>query len=86
MPTDSVSLSSRPLRLWVEWALLFVVFPVVMATADKPELFGKLLIVITLAGIALLAMTPGFRWRDLSAGVAGLGIGGRSPGLRWGRH
>ena len=58
----------RPLRLWLEWTLLFVVFPVVMATANRPELFGKLLIVITLAGIGLLAITPGFRWRDLRAG------------------
>lgn len=75
MPTDPAPLTKtaaadqrRALRLWVEAALLFAVFPVVMATAGRPDLFVKLLIVITLAGIGLLAMTPGFRWRDLLAG------------------
>ena len=56
--------------------VLFAVFPVVMATVDRPELFGKLLIGMTLAGIGLLAVTPGFRWRGLLRGGPGTGFGG----------
>lgn len=63
----------RPLTLWVEFSLLFVVFPisgavVLPATALFPSLFA-----FTLVGAVLLNRTPNFKWRSLR----------QSPPIEW---
>ncbi|MEC9345570.1 MAG: CPBP family intramembrane glutamic endopeptidase [Pseudomonadota bacterium] len=64
--TDRPRLTDRrALRLRAEAVLLFAVAPVVhWVFYDRVGLFGPILGIFA-AGIVLLALTPGFRWREL---------------------
>jgi uncharacterized protein len=55
-------------RLWVEFVLLFMVAPVVMAVALPPSAMFSALFGVTAVGLALLHVTPGFHWHDLTRG------------------
>ncbi len=55
-------------RLWVEFALLYLGVPMVLAFALPPSAMFSVLGVAAMAGLVLLHITPGFDWRDLSAG------------------
>ncbi len=52
----------------IEFLLIYVVAPVVMAVVLPANWMFPALFAITIAGILLLAATPGFRWRDLLCG------------------
>ena len=55
-------------RLAAEFAALYLVAPVAIAVALPPDLLLPVLLALTAAGLALLRATPGFEWRDLTAG------------------
>jgi membrane protease YdiL (CAAX protease family) len=55
-------------RLWVEFMLLFLIAPVVMAVALPPSAMFSALFAVTAVGVVLLHRTPGFRWHDLTRG------------------
>ena len=57
-------------RLWAEFLVLFVAAPVVIAVAFPAERMFTFLLLLTLAGIALLHRTPGFRWPELARSPA----------------
>lgn len=61
----------------VEFALLFLVLPVVAATLFPPFWVWPVLVCVTAVGLVLLAATPGFRWRSLIED----GVDWRSVGL-----
>ena len=74
MPTDHASTDPNPqpaaspartLRLATECALLFAAAPLVMAFALPAGAMWTALAAITVVGLVLLALTPGFRWRSL---------------------
>lgn len=56
-------------RLWAEFLVLFVATPVVVALALPPGWMFPVLFAFTAAGIALLQLTPGFRWASLLSGI-----------------
>ncbi len=56
-------------RLLLEFFLFFAVAPLVIAVALPPNWMFPLLFAFTGLGIILLAITPGFRWRELFAGL-----------------
>ena len=58
----------RALVLRVEAVLLYAGVPLFLAFALPPRMMFTVLGVMTLAGMVLLHVTPGFRWRDLLAG------------------
>jgi membrane protease YdiL (CAAX protease family) len=62
----------RP-QLAVEFAALYLGLPLGMALAVPPDWLWPVLFGVTAVALALLAVTPGFRWREL--------VGGR---LAWG--
>lgn len=55
-------------RLWAEMLTLFVGMPLVMAFLLPPNAMQATLIGVMLVGIALLFVTPGWRWRRLITG------------------
>lgn len=55
-------------RLWAEFLGLYVGLPLLMALALPPAWLWPVLGGVTLVALALLAATPGFRWRTLTAG------------------
>ena len=55
----------RTARLWAEFLILFLGMPLAMATVLSDRHPFAVLGVMTLVGLALLAVTPGFRWRSL---------------------
>lgn len=63
----------RDLRLAAEFAVVFVALPLVMAFGIPPRWLWPVILAMTGAAAALLALTPGFRWRALRDG----GIDGR---------
>lgn len=75
MPHTSLAPRSR-LWLAVEFAAFYVAAPLVMALAFPPGWMFPVLFAFTLAGLVLLALTPGFRWRELGHGLFRM-----SPGL-----
>ena len=52
-------------RLMAEFAAIYVGAPLVMALALPPGWLFPMLFLVTVVGIALLQITPGFHWRDL---------------------
>lgn len=59
----------NPQRLRLEFILFFLFVPLVIAVALPPSWMFPLLFAFTGLGIVLLAITPGFRWRELFAGL-----------------
>jgi hypothetical protein len=59
---------ARRMRLRVEFVLYYVAAPLVMAVFLPPNWLFPVLGVVTLIGLVLLGVTPGFRWRELLAG------------------
>jgi len=55
--------------LHVEFALLFVLSPVLIALLLPPQQMFAALFAVTVLGIGLLHVTPNFSWRDLSYGM-----------------
>lgn len=55
-------------RLWVEFALFYLVAPVLIAVLLPPSAMFPVLFVFTAVGLLLLHLTPGFRWHDLIRG------------------
>ena len=55
-------------RLAAEFMALYVFAPVAIALALPSDLLFPVLLALTAAGLALLRMTPGFEWRDLTTG------------------
>lgn len=62
---DSIGLTPRQLRLAAEFAVLFVVAPLVMAVLLPPKMMFPALFAVTIAGLLLLQITPGYSWRML---------------------
>lgn len=58
----------RRVRLAVEFALIFLAAPLVLATALPPGWLHRLFLGVTAVSVALLSVTPGFRWRELGHG------------------
>ncbi|WP_136685906.1 CPBP family intramembrane glutamic endopeptidase [Falsirhodobacter xinxiangensis] len=54
--------------LWAEFVGFYVVIPVLVAVFLPPGRLFEALFVFMLAGLALLAFTPGFEWRELLRG------------------
>ncbi len=54
--------------LWVEFVGFYVVIPVLVAVFLPAGRLFEALFVFMLAGLALLAFTPGFEWRELLRG------------------
>ena len=52
-------------RLAAEFVALFVAAPVVLAVALPPSAMFPALFAVTALGLGLLALTPGFAWREL---------------------
>lgn len=63
--------AGRRLQLWLEMSLLFVGLPAAMMFLLDPRLLFPILAGLSLVGLALLALTPGFRWRSLIEGPIG---------------
>lgn len=55
----------RPARLCAEFALLYLMAPLIMAVALPPSWMFPMLFAITAAGLVLLVLTPDFHARDL---------------------
>ncbi|MFN3971014.1 MAG: lysostaphin resistance A-like protein [Gemmobacter sp.] len=55
-------------RLWAEWGAFFLGLPLVIALFLPPSAMFAALFTATALGIALLHLTPGFRWGDLVRG------------------
>ncbi len=64
-PESATSRPLRAVRLWVEFATLFIALPLIMAFYIPPDQFFTMLVLIAAAGLILLAITPGWRWRRL---------------------
>lgn len=60
--------SSRPMRLQIEFALLYLAAPVLIAVFLPPTMMFPALFAFTALGILLLAATSGFRWAELRQG------------------
>ena len=56
-----------------EFLILYFLAPVVMAVLLPPEMLFPALFALSAAGICLLHLTPGFRWRDLLRGRRAIG-------------
>lgn len=67
-PIRNASGARRDRRLTAEFAGLFVLAPVAGAVALPPDEMFAMLFAITGLGLALLHVTPGFRWRELAQG------------------
>lgn len=74
--TSTADTPRTRLRLRLEFALFFMVAPVTVAVFFPARWMFPLLGALTLVGLVLLALTPGFRWRELAfgAGRASLGV------------
>lgn len=72
MPSDfaqsRVTTRDRP-RLYLEFALFYVAAPLVMAVLLPPNWLFPVLGGVTIIGLVLLAVTPGFKWRELLHGA-----------------
>lgn len=55
-------------RLWFEFMSLFVVVPILMATAMPAGMIWPVLSTVTIVAVILLQITPGFHWRVLKRG------------------
>lgn len=64
--TSAIALDpQRRFRAWLEVVTLFIVPPVLIASAQATHLLGAAMVGMVLLGITLLSTTPGFRWRSL---------------------
>ncbi|MFT3973106.1 MAG: CPBP family intramembrane metalloprotease [Amaricoccus sp.] len=68
MAIASPQAPTRRARLGVEFALIYLAAPVVLATALPPSWLHPLFLGVTAAAIGLLRVTPDFRWRELGHG------------------
>ncbi len=68
MSDGTMTGSAGRARLRAEFALLYVVAPVVMAILVPPSAMFTALFGVTAVGLALLHVTPGFHWLDLARG------------------
>lgn len=66
--SDRAPSSARRLWLTTEFAVLFLGAPLAMATIMPPQMAFSVIFGLTVVGVALLAITPGFRWRSLIEG------------------
>lgn len=57
--------SRRRLRLWVEFCVIFLALPLVMALHLSPRIMWSALAAMFVASVVLLSISDGFRWRDL---------------------
>ena len=62
-------------RLRVEFLCLYVAFPLILAVALPTDALFPGLFAATAVGLVLLALTPGFRWRELTRGAGSIGWG-----------
>ena len=62
-----------PLRLTVEFVVLYVLAPVAMAVLVPATWLFPVLFAVTAAGLVLLHLTPGFEWSDLTRGAGRIG-------------
>lgn len=60
---------------WVEFAVFYLVLPVVLALWMPHRALFPVLLAMTAAGAWLLGRTEGFRWRELGRGRGGIGWG-----------
>lgn len=73
MPDDGPSTTrlARPkARLWTEFTSIFVISPIIMAVFLPPNMMFPMLFAVTAIGLALLHVTPTFRWRSVVAGLS----------------
>jgi uncharacterized protein len=61
-------MGDRAIGRWIEFALLYLGLPVLLAFVLPPSAMFPLLFAATLVGILLLGLTPGFTWRELLRG------------------
>lgn len=59
-----------PVTRWVEFSVLFVAMPLVLALVLPPSAMYGVLTAGGVVGLILLHLTPGFRWRELLGPVA----------------
>lgn len=71
MSRTTPSQNPSPARLRLEFGLMFVAAPVLIALFFPPQSMFPALFAFTGAGLALLCATPGFRWRELGNGWRG---------------
>jgi membrane protease YdiL (CAAX protease family) len=64
---------TRGFWLGIEFGILFVGLPLVMALALPADWLWPVLFGMAAAALVLLGLTPGFRWRELAAGRIGWG-------------
>ncbi|MDD2867498.1 CPBP family intramembrane glutamic endopeptidase [Neomegalonema sp.] len=62
---DGAPLSASRRRLWAEFLALYVAAPAALAALIAQVPLFAAIIGTSLLGLALLAITPGFRWREL---------------------
>ena len=58
----------RRVRLWAEFAALFLGVPLWMAALERADLLWGILATMSVTGIVLYAVTPGVRWHALLEG------------------
>lgn len=63
------------MRLWTEFLCLYFLAPLTLAIVLPPIALFPGLLTVTILGLTLLAVTPGFRWRDLVQGASRIGWG-----------
>lgn len=68
MAIGTPTAETRRGRLAVEFALLFVAAPILMALVMPPDWLQGAFLGFVLVALVLLAMTPDFRWRELGRG------------------
>ncbi len=61
------------MRLWLEFLGLYVAAPLALALVLPPDALFPGLLALTAIGLALLGITPGFRWSELKRGLRSIG-------------
>lgn len=76
LKADNAPLSASRGRLWAEFMALFVVAPAALAAWIAFIPLFPAIIGMSVVGLALLTLTPGFRWRELVdfSGLKGQGF------------
>lgn len=68
MAIGTPQVSTRRARLAAEFAIIYVAAPAAMGLAMPPDWLHPVFLGVVLVGVALLAATPDFRWRELGQG------------------
>jgi membrane protease YdiL (CAAX protease family) len=68
MAEQAETTERRDPRLAAEFAALYLGMPLLLALAVPADWFWAVLSAVTAAAVWLLALTPGFRWRELAQG------------------